>query len=548
VSDIVRLVQAHTNRRQFIKSGAAFAGTVAFGGGLLEACQGSTSSTTTGKTTLNFGAWQAPDTLDPSASGLAAANRVNNQVYDPLVWQLAGSQTILPGLATSWAVSTDATTYTFKLHQGVKFHDGTPFDANAVKFTFDRIIDPATKATQAIGALGPYDHTEVIDPNTVKVVFKEPYSPFLNLLSNIDLAPVSPAAVKKYGADFGSHPVGTGPFMVKDYVPRSHVTLVRNPDYNWAPSFFGRNGPAALTQINWNIVPNDSSRMGTLSTGENDIVEYLIPQYVPGFKANSKLKVLSIDAPGSPRVIQINVTKPPTDELAVRQAMLHAVDQKAIVKALFQGVYAPAYTPLEPPTLGYDASLQTMYPPDPAKARQLLDAAGWKAGADGLRQRGGAPLKPLFINIADDGFDGVAQIVQSQMRAVGIDLQLTSEAWPAVATTYNRGSQNFAEDFYWSNDPSLLYVFYGSSQIATGFNFAHYNNPAMDQLLAQAAAVADSTKRNSLYQQASKLVMSDAVIIPIQQKRTVMGLNNKIQGLKFGSVTYPLLYGVSWAS
>jgi peptide/nickel transport system substrate-binding protein len=287
--------------------------------------------------------------------------------------------------------------------------------------------------------------------------------------------------------------------------------------------------------------------MGTLETGENDIVEYMIPADVARFKANSKFTVLSIDAPGSPRVIQINVTKAPTNELAVRQAMLHAVDQKAIVNALFQGVYAPAFTPLEPPTLGYDASLATMYPFDPEKAKQLLEGAGWKAGAGGMRSRGGTALKPLFINIADDGFDGVAQIVQSQFKAVGIDMQLTSEAWPAVATTYNRGSQNFGEDFYWSNDPSLLFVFYGSSQIATGFNFAHYNNPAMDQLLAQAAAEADNTKRGEIYKQACKLVMSDAVIIPIQQKRTVMGLNASIKGLRFGSVTYPLLYGVSWA-
>lgn len=542
------VIERQIDRRGFIKVGAAFAGTVAFGG-LLAACQSSPSSGGV-KTVLNFGAWQAPDGLDPSTVGLAASNRVLNQMFDPLVWQLSGDPTILPGLATSWVVAPDATSYTFKLRQGVKFHDGTPFDANAVKFTFDRIADPATKSTVAIGGLGPYDHSEVIDSNTVKVVFKQPYSPFLNQLSNIYMAPVSPAGVKKYGADFTSHPVGTGPFMLKDYVVRSHVTMVRNPDYNWAPAFYGRSGPAALQQINWHIVPNDSTRMGTLETGENDIVEYMIPQDVARFKANAKFKVLSIDAPGSPRVMQINVAKAPTDELAVRQAMLHAVDQKAIVDALFKGVYAPAYTPLEPPTIGYDASLATMYPHDPAKAQQLLDSAGWKVGAGGVRQRGGASLNPLFINIADDGFDEIAQIVQSQFKAVGIDLQLRSEAWPAVVTTYNQGQHNFGEDFYWSNDPGLLDVFYGSSasQITSGFNFAHYSNPTLNQLLAKGAAEADVAKRTALYQQACKMVMSDAVCIPIQQKRTVMAHDAKLQGLKFGSVTYPLLYGVSWTA
>lgn len=538
------------SRRGFLRGGTGLAGGVFLLGGtgaFLDACGNSgTASSNASKKTLTYGAWQAPDTLDPATTGLAATSRIIVQVFDTLVYQLSGNTKVLPGLATSWEVSPDASTYTFKLRTGVKFHDGTPFDARAVKFTFDRIADPATKALSALGSLGPYSHSTVVDDHTVQVVFSAPYAAFLNVLSQVTLAPISPAAAQKYGQDFGSHPVGTGPFMVTDYAPRDHVTLSRNPDYNWAPAFYGKNGPATLETIHWRIIPDDTTRMGTLQTGEADVIEYLVPQVVGQFRSNSKYKVLLIDAPGSPRVIMINVTKPPTDELAVRQAMLYAVDQKAIVNALFKDVYAPAYTPLEAPTLGYDASIAKMYGSNPTKAGQLLDAARWKMGSGGVREKNGVPLRPLFINIANDQFDQIAQIVQADLRKVGIDLQLQSESEPTVFNTYNQGPQNLAEIFYWYNDPSLLYSLYHSTQIGHGFNWSHYSNAQVDELLVKGGATADPTQRVSVYKQAQEQIMKDAAIMPIQSKRTVMAHNANLDGMRFTSITYPLLYAASW--
>jgi peptide/nickel transport system substrate-binding protein len=334
--------------------------------------------------------------------------------------------------------------------------------------------------------------------------------------------------------------------MLKNYVPRDHVTMVRNPHYNWAPSFYGRQGPAALETINWRIIPDDSTRMGTLQTGESDVIEYMIPQDVAKYKANPKYKVLLLNAPGSPRVIMLNTTKPPTNELAVRKAMLYAVDQAAIVNALFKGVYLPAYTPLEPSTLGYDSSLAKKYRYNPNKAKQLLDQAGWKVGSGGMRERNGTQLNPLFINIANDQFDQIAEIVQNYMRQVGINLKLTDESEPTVFSTYNKGSQNLSEIFYWDNDPSLLYALYDSSQIKSGFNWGHYTNHKVDRLLTEAAGVGNVQKRGRLYQQAQEQIMADAVILPIQLKRTVMAFAATFQGMKFTSVTYPLLYAASW--
>src|SRR5438046_2052607 len=162
----------------------------------------------------------------------------------------------MPAIAEKWEVSPDATVYTFNLKKGVKFHDGTPFNGAAVKFTLDRIVDPTTKAGQSHDQLGPYDHTEVVDDYTIKVVMKQPYAPLLTNMNGY---------------------MGIGPFMFKEWVPKDHVTLVKNPDYNWGSSFFKHTGPAYLDEVVYKIIPEPSVRTGTLKTGETQIIDELDP-------------------------------------------------------------------------------------------------------------------------------------------------------------------------------------------------------------------------------------------------------------------------------
>src|SRR5579872_6587777 len=194
------------------------------------------------------------DTLDPQVTNFDTSIRVTLNVCEPLVWEPEPGK-FMPGLAEKWDISPDATVYTFNLKQGVTFHDGTPFNAAAVKFTLDRVVDPATKAGQSHDQLGPYDHTEIVDDYTVKVVMKQPYAPLLTNMNGY-LGIVSPTAVQKMGlADFARHPVGTGPFMFKEWVNTDHVTLVRNPDYKWGSSMFKNTGPAHLDQVTFKIIP-----------------------------------------------------------------------------------------------------------------------------------------------------------------------------------------------------------------------------------------------------------------------------------------------------
>ncbi len=185
--------------------------------------------------TLIYGLATKFDTLDPTVTTFSVVGKMGYHVFDPLVWQPSAGK-FEPGLAESWQISADAKTYTFKLRKDVKFHDGTPLNAQAVKFTFDRIADPATKSQLAISLLGPYEGTDVVDDATVRVRFKTPYAPFLDSVSVPYLSPVSPDAVRKAGKDFGSTAlVGTGPFKFESYRSDAEVVLVKNDDYKWGP-------------------------------------------------------------------------------------------------------------------------------------------------------------------------------------------------------------------------------------------------------------------------------------------------------------------------
>jgi len=489
-----------------------------------------------------YGAWQDPDTLDPQRTGLAAATRVLSQVFDTLVCRQAGDPKIYPGLAESWTISPDAREYTFKLKKGVKFHDGTPMNAHAVKFTFDRIQDPATKALSSKGNMGTYVGSDVVDEFTVKVKFRDPYPAFLTLAATATVGIISPTAAKKGLEEFARKPVGTGPFMVKEFVPKSHIVLAKNRDYNWASPMFKHTGPAHLDEVMWKIIPETSTRMATLDTGESAIIEYLVPSDVQRYQKDKRFKVLLIDTPGAPRMNVLNVTKPPLDDVNVRRAIAYATDRVSIVDNLFKGVYLPAYGPLEKSTFGYDPAVEKMYPFDLNKAKALLEEAGWKPGPAGIRMKGGKPLETLFVVQTNDQWDEVAQMWQAQLRDAGIDMKITFESSPTVFATYNKGTQHFADFFFWSPDPVFLFAMYHSKSIPSNFNWAHYSNPDVDKMIEASMAEGNAAKRAALIQEIQKKVMEDATIVSIHTKRTVMALDARLDGLAFTFQTYPYFY------
>lgn len=490
---------------------------------------------------LTFAARQDPDTLDPQRTGFVATRKLLNQMFDTLTVVKHGDPKVYPGLAESWTVSEDGKFYTFKLKRGVKFHDGTPFNAEAVKFSFDRILEPAQAKGGARSFLGPYQSSEVVDEYTVKLSFERPNSALPTLLAIESLAPISPAAVQKYGDDFERNPVGTGAFKFKEWVAKDHVTLVRNPDYNWASEAFEHQGPAYLDEIVWKFIPEATTRVAVLETGEVDIAEELAYQDVQRVRENANLKVERAVPAGTPWTAFPNVKKFPTDQLSVRQALLYAIDREAIAKTIFRSESKAAVSVLLPNSPGYAATFAD-YNFDPSKAKATLEDDGWKLGPDGVRTKDGKRLEMLWIYGSQEGYEEMVPLVQAMVRDVGIDLKVEEQTRANQLDAYSKDLHNIGNTQWWFPDPSILGTVFHSRSFQAS-NRSKYSNPEVDKLLDDALTVADP-RRAELYKQVQEQVAKDAVAIPLVDQVTLVGMKKTANGYKFNAVTLPLLYDV----
>jgi peptide/nickel transport system substrate-binding protein len=537
-------------RRRFLAlTGAALA--TAAGGTFLSACGSSGASAKVIGDELIVGVYQEPDTLDPNATGLALSSLIASAIFDPLIWWLPdsnGKMQFSPGLATGYTVSPDATTYTFKLRQDVTFHDGTKFNAEAVKATFDHIVDPATKSRSAAGSLGPYKETVVVDEFTAQVVFTQANAAFVHEMTTVLFAIASPAALKQFGpTGFGNNPVGTGPFKFVSYATQDSVSLEQNPNYKWAPAAFGAQGAAKLKKLTFRILPDTNTRNSALRAGQLGMAMNLAPNNIADIKKDKAFTHFNVPSTGQPYGYPINVNKAPTNELAVRQAILHAVDQDTLNKTVLAGAYESAHNVLTPTTPGYSQQASQRYPFDPQKAKDLLDGAGWKAGPDGTRTKNGTPLHLDILIQSANGFDLPTQYIVEQLKAVGFSSNTTAQPFLTAAASYNQGAHNLAAIFYYDVDPYLLHGLTACDAIASGFNWAHYCNPAVDKAISEANTVGDDSERNKQYQAITSQLMDEAIFLPLYNVSGVFSTVANLKGLQFGPTGYAYFHTAALA-
>lgn len=497
---------------------------------------------------IKLGALVDIDNLDPAIALRGNTRRVLFLIFDTLVRTKPNDPNYYPGLATSWQVSPDAKSITFELRRGVKFHDGTPFNAEAVKFTLDRIglkggPDRRVAAGTAVGALGPYEGADVLGEYTVRVRWIEPYAPALTMLALEVFGIVSPTAAKKWGLEFTNNPVGTGPFTFKEWVKNDHLTVVRNPDYKWGPPIFKNQGPPHIEGIVWKIIPEDGTRVGTLESGEMDIIEEVPVEYYSRLKQNLNIKVASATIPGTPVYIIVNVSKEPTDQLAVREGLRYAVNQDLIVKTLYKDAFSPARSVLDPATFAY-SNLERYFTYDLAKARETLDRGGWTVGPDGIRVKDGKRLKLRFLVGPAFDVERVAPLLQAAWREVGIEVDIEKLVSAPYFAAVRRGDHHLAQQGWWYPDPHVMYSAFHSKFAGTGFNFTHSKIPALDQMLEEGYKTADPKKRIGIYRSAQELWAEMALGIPIRRMVLIYALKKNIHDLEFSHVAWPLFNDV----
>jgi peptide/nickel transport system substrate-binding protein len=487
---------------------------------------------------LVIGMQYEPVTLDPHVSGQANAFRLLLNVIDGLVY-MDQDGNIKPMLAERWRISPNGKVYTFWLRKDVKFHDGTPFNAQAMKFSLDRVVDPATASQSGRIAIGPYEKSEVLDDYTIRITLKEPYAPFLTYLTPGSLSPVSPDAVRKLGKDFGRAPVGTGPFMFKEWKAKDHVTLVRNPNWKFGP--LTNKGPAYLDEITYKFIPEDAVRYAVLETGEVDAIEDVPPQNVDDIKKNpGRYTLYSVDYPGSPRQAMINTQKAPTNELAVRRAILQAANVEALDKTLFFGAYPVGNGVMSASTpMAIKGQFRQMYPYDPGKAKALLEEAGWRVGADGIREKGGQKLRVGIYILTDvPVFRPMAEFIQANLKDVGFDAFIWAQSRSPWFAALGNGEHNLAPMGLWNADPDMLRALYHSQ--GSAFSWSFYKNPELDKLVDDGIQSTNPKIRQQFYTRAQEILMRDAVTLPIHEQINLFAMKAQYKGLAFNVNAYPV--------
>jgi peptide/nickel transport system substrate-binding protein len=509
--------------------------------------------TTGGTLTVDLDEQVLPD-LDPSYTPEAVAYRVIRGVFDSLVYEGANGQ-FTPWLATSWTANSNDTSYTFTLRKGVTFSDGTPLNAAAVKYTFDRIESPAEGSLFAIALLGPYKDSVVNNPYSITVNFSTPYPGFLEAASQAFLGIVSPAAVKKEGnAGFGEHPVGSGPFEITSNIANQSITEIRNPNYAWGPAGLNHQGPACLSKIIFTEVPTESTRAGQLEHGQVDAAETILPPDYTTVRDDPNLKLYVVPGAGASYQYEINTQQAPWNDTQLRIALRDAINLPAILKAVYQGEYTQAWGPLMPNTAFYDPAVQNSWHYDPSLSASILQKAGWVMGSDGYRHKDGQTLSISFEGSTPDRElrQEVSVYVQAYLKQVGIDMTITNLTAQAAIAGLESDKYGIVATSFITASPSILYDFFDSALIPrngkSGENGSHLDNPTVDQWLATAVTSSNSAVETTYWDDVQQYVVNNAAVIPIELEPFILATTSAVRGLAFDRRDYPMYYGVWLAS
>ncbi|MEO9777506.1 MAG: ABC transporter substrate-binding protein [Sedimentitalea sp.] len=464
-----------------------------------------------------------PKSLDPAAVTAVNDFRILVNLYEGLTRYKSGTLEVEPALAESWTISDDGTEYTFTLKPGVKFHDGTEFNAQAVKFNFDRMLDEShpfhnTGPFPLSFFFGSVASTEVVDDLTVKFTLNAPYAPFLSNLAYPTGLIVSPAAVEQHGADFGRNPSGTGPFTFAEWRSNEAVVLERNADY-WGD-------PAGTDVVVFRPITDANTRVAEMLAGGIDMMVEVPPTSLSQFEGDA----FTVAQQAGPHVwfLILNAKEGPFADVRVRQAANYAINKEAIVNDVLEGTAEVAAGPTPPAfAWAYNADLEP-YPYDPDKARELLA----DAGAEGaelkfyVTEGGSGMLDPIAMGTA----------IQADLAAVGLNVSIETYEWNTFLGEVNpglEGKADMAEMAWMTNDPDTLpYLALrtGAWPDQGGFNSGYYSNPKVDELLEAARTATDQAERARLYQEMQTIVQQDAPWVFVANWKQNAVTSDRVEG------------------
>jgi len=477
-------------------------------------------------------------TLDPAWAQDEESCKVISNIFEGLVRFKAGSTEVEPCLAESWKVSSDNMVWTFYLRKDVKFHDGTPFNAEAVRFSLERqmLSQDGSSLNYASFTFGMVEQIKVIDPYTVSFILKYPYAPFLNNLAMAASAPiVSPTAATALGDAFSENPVGTGPYRFVRWDKGKRIILKANSDY-WG-------GPPECSTLVFKVVKNSRLRSLLIRFGLADITDGITAadaRYLEQ-KGCRVLRSNGLDL----SYLGFYNDKEPFNNPALRRAVSLAIDRKQLTEKLYRGNAVEAGGPLPPGVLGYDPESRPL-PYDPAGSREILASQNLAGG-----------LKITIITYTNQrpynpaGGQKLAEAIQADLAAVGIETEIKAYPWHEYKEALLKEEGN-AFLYGWISDngdpDNFLYTLLSSAQIESGLNTARYRNREVDLLLARAQQSADLALREQLYREATKIIIQDAPWVCLNHSLRLTAVAPGIEGFVQHKTGYPYLHGVKKVS
>lgn len=436
------------------------------------------------------------------------------------LFELTPEGKIQPTLVASHTVSPDGLTRTLRLRPGVRFHDGTPFDAEAAKFNLDRMLDPATRAPFRF-LIDRITSVTVVDPMTIRLVTNVPFAPLLAHLTHSAVGMQSPTAIRRLGADYARQPVGTGSFRFKEWIRGDRVVVTRNDDY-WGEKAF-------VDEVQFRVLPDDGARLAALEAGSVHVAVRVPPREIDRLKGHRDLGVLVSE---SLRTIFVgfNVTRPPFNDRRLRQALNYAVNKRAIVSSVLNGTARVSDAPIPPNVEGYSKTMT--YDWDLDRAEALLREAGFS------RAR---PLRAVFHHPSGRYIRDaeIAAGIQGLVRRVGIELEMRTMEWGAYLSFTSRPQPENETQMYmigWGTvtgdaDYGLYALFHSSQWAPVSNNRGFYKNERVDALLDLGRRTVDQGERDKIYAEAMRIIMDDAPWLFLHSESQVTGIRHVAQGL-----------------
>jgi peptide/nickel transport system substrate-binding protein len=474
------------------------------------------SATAASGQTLRIGLLDDPDLLDPAPGKSFVGRIVFQSLCDKLV-DISPDLKIVPRLALSWDITEDGKVITFKLRDGVTFHDGEKFDAAAVKYNIER--DKTMPESIRKSELASVESVDVIDPLTVRFTLKKPDSTLLAALTDRAGMMVAPEAAKKAGAKFGLSPVCSGPYKFVERVQQDHITLARNPDYWNAKAF-------AFDKIVFRTITDSTARLASLRSGDLDLVERIEPTDVKELEAQKDFKVTSIVSLGY-QGLTVNVANGPQSKTPIgqdkriRQALSLAIDRQGLMDAVFDGEFIPGFQAVPPVSPYYSDK----FPPpkrDLEKAKALLKAAGVEHPVINIRYPTASRNQKVM------------EVVQAMAAEAGFDLKLVSTEFATQMKVQTDGDYEVVF-IGWSGRPDPDGNIYSFYVCGGGLNDNHYCNKEVDKILADTRLTTDVAARKALYEKFDAIALEEQPIIYLYFEKWIWGATAKLAGF----VPYP---------